>query len=893
MAKQETRSIAVSPLASINPRWISLGYGVFAVIMLLYGLSLTPAQASWYSPPLMLLLAFVFAAPLTGALLAPRAYWQRLYGLALIIIDTALVLGIVALSGGYASPFWVALFIPILSVLPLFSIAAGVGITTAIWSGYGAFVLLAPPALQREAAADWLLRGAAVGVVVLMLELFMTAQVALRLRAQNRERALHTFLTVSNKLRTSTRVAPVLEEVVGVAQAVGNFDCVALSRMDWQTGSAHLPVAIGAHGQRLPAIEGLTVPWSAFVEVIEHGQRVGDHAITCEKVPFRAANNERHLVLPLVGQFGEIYGLLTVSAGKKQRAALREVLPLLELLANQVAAALDNTALFTTLEQRVEQSTLELERSTAEMRRARDRAEVLYHIARALSVTLDERQVLERALALVAQSTGAERGGIMLVESNNGRLVFHTTLDRHKAGSAYGLERGQDLANWVLAHREAAVVPDTANDPRWHVRSTYDTRSRSALVVPLLLENEALGVMILIHSQSNHFHDDHAKLALAAASQAAVALSKAQLYRHAAQQSERLSGLVQQREIDASKNLAILRSIGDGVIVGDRLGRIRLINPAAEGLLGIRAEVFLGRALGDLPGAPGDDASETNRLHQIVLGDRTVKAHFAPVISSQGEWLGSVVVYHDISREVLADKLKSEFVATASHELRTPLTSMRGYVDMLMLGTFGTLSEAQRDFLKIIKNNVARLVELVDELLDISRAEAGETRLRFEEVNVADLLREATRSLHAQFSDRDIRLNLKLQDNPPRVLADRHRLEQIIVNLVGNACKYTPQGGQVDVSLRNGRGELRVDVRDTGVGITDEAKPHIFTPFYRADNPLRDEVGGTGLGLSITRKLVELHGGRIWFESKEGQGSIFSFTLPLDRAQARHTAEKQ
>src|SRR5262249_26493489 len=144
------------------------------------------------------------------------------------------------------------------------------------------------------------------------------------------------------------------------------------------------------------------------------------------------------------------------------------------------------------------------------------------------------------ALALVTQATGAERGGIMLVEPNSGRLVFRTTLDRHKAGAVQGLERGQGLAGWVLANREMAIVSDTARDVRWQVLSTYDTRSRSVLAVPLLLESEALGVLMLIHPEQDHFSAGHAQLALATASQAAVALSKANLYRYVSEQSERL-----------------------------------------------------------------------------------------------------------------------------------------------------------------------------------------------------------------------------------------------------------------------------------------------------------------------------------------------------------------
>ncbi len=880
-----TRSASPSPhnvLVNIDLRRVSFTYAIFALILLIYEIMLVAGDLSWSSPRLLCLLAFLVTAPLTGALLVPHTRRQRIGELVFIVVDTALVIGLIAISGGMLSPYWIALLVPMVSAM-LLPRTAGLGIAAAIWLGYAAFLVWLPPDQQVMIAMTWGLRTAVIWLPLLVLNNVIWAQENLRLRASQRERVLHSFLVVSNRLRVSTNVQMMLEEVANAVQAAGNFDCVALCRMDWQRGQASVAVAIGASGRRLTIVEGLTTPWQAFETLIKQGHALGGQAVMCKTLPFRSIRNEMHILLPLTGQFGEVHGVLSVSVARQRRADLREALPLLELLANQAAAALDNTSLFLTLEQRVQQSILDLAQNADELRRARDRAEVLYHIARALSVTLDERQVLERALALVAQSTKAERGGIMLVEQETGRLVYRTTLDRRQqqSGVVHGLERGQGLAGWVLEHREVVVLADTARDARWQVRSAYDSRSRSVLAVPLLLENEALGVLILIHSAVNHFNDEHARLAMAAASQAAVALSKAQLYGYVSEQSERLSVTVRQREEEASKSMAIVQSIGDGVIVGDRMGRIRLINPAAERILGIRADAFLGRALADLPGAGRDDASVSSGLHQITLGERSVRAHFAPVVSSHEEWLGSVVVYHDITHEVLADKMKSEFVATASHELRTPLTSIRGYVDMLRLGTFGALNEAQADFLAIIKNNVGRLVALVDELLDMSRAESGQTRLRREAVDMAEMVRTVGTELHGQFNERAICLNLDLQEKLPTVYADRQRVQQILVNLVGNACKYTPQGGQVDVSLCNGNAEVRVDIRDTGVGITRSAQPYIFTPFYRADNPLRDEVGGTGLGLSITRKLVELHGGRIWFESIEGQGSTFSFTLPL------------
>lgn len=878
---QSARPATTRDTVKLDPRWISLAFVAFTGVLLVYELArATPAIAPPVSKlPLLVLLSAT--ALLSGSLIAARRGWQRRLALGLLLGNTVLSLVIIALDGGIGSPFWVALFIPLLTALLLTPGRAGIGTAAAIWCGYGALIWLAPAAEQVAAAATWLLHTAQAGLLVVVLERLTAAQAALVERTRSREMALRNFLRASNRLRVSTQLQRVLEEVADSVQNVGDFDCVAICRTDWRRGMVEVSVAIGASGRRHDAVEGLSLHWRDFAGVIDTGERVGTHATLCTSLPFRSANSEQHLVVPMVSQLDEVYGLLTVSVARERRALLDEALPLLELLANHAATAIDNGLLFATLEQRVQQATADIERSAADLRRAHSRIATLYNIARRLSASLDERQLLDEALTLVVKATSADHGGILMLEPNGSRLAYRATLDPQRRLTGAGAEAGRGLAGLVLTSRKPVIINDLQHDIRRQIFCSFDDEMRAILAVPIMLEHEARGVLMLFHSAANHFTDDHAQLVLAAGGQCAVALSKAELYRFVTEQSDRLSVLARQREEEASKLIAILRSIGDGVVVGDRLGRVRIINPAAEQILGLTSEAFLGRALTELPGVPHDDAAApNNRLAQFAVGASAVRAHYAPV-STDDEWLGSVVVYHDITREVMADKLKSEFVATASHELRTPLTSIRGYVDMLLLDTFGSLNDPQREFLEIIKRNVGLLVDLIDELLDISRAEAGEIRLRREPVDVATAVEEVTRSLYSQFSERNIRLSLQIAADVPPTLADPQRLQQILVNLVGNACKYTLPGGYVAVTLSNGGDELQIDVRDSGVGIAEEAQPHIFTPFFRADNPLRDEVGGTGLGLNITRKLVELHGGRIWFTSKTGEGSTFSFTLPL------------
>ncbi|NOK63124.1 MAG: hypothetical protein GFH23_1086688n75, partial [Chloroflexi bacterium AL-N1] len=877
----ESQPIQVNIATPVHRRRIGVIYAIISLVLLALAVVQDYQPFLRFQLPAILLAALVVTTIFTGLLLVrARAAQSPSLALLLLSINATAALSLTAATGGYTSPLWVALLLSSTAAPLLLPGRWAILLLSIVWLTNGLFILQAPPDLRFDVFVAWGLRVVGVALVAIVLQRVLSAEADLRLRAQQRERVLHDFLLLSNKLRVTNEPQNILEEVSHAVQASGNFDCVTLSRVDNQTKETTITVAFGSSGRRLKAVEELTIPWNDIAPALNEQHRVGPATFQVDTLPFRSIKHEQHLILPLKSQVADIHGVLTVSCDRAHQDTLLEAVPLLELLANQAATALENNALYGTLEQRVQDATETLTRNQEELALARDRAEMLYQIVRTLAGSLDEREVLVQALALVIQATTAECGGIMLVEPNTGRLAFRTTFDRTKAGPVLGLDRSQELAGWVLANRTSVIIPDTQEDTRWHSQEESEERHRSALVVPLLLNEELMGVTILTHPEVDHFRHEHGQLALAASGQIAVALSKAQLYRYVSEQSDQLTVTLEQREEEISKIQAILRSIGDGVIVGDRLGRIRMINPAAAQMLNIPINEFINRQMADLPGSPLENR-QTDGLEQVHVNNRTLRAHHAPVLSSTQEWLGSVVVYHDITREAMTDKVKSEFIATASHELRTPLTSIRGYIDLLLLGTLGPLSQSQIDFLTVVKNNVVRLVELIDDLLDVSRVEAGEVRLRRDLVDVSEVIYEVGEALYSQFTERSISLAIEVQEDLPKVTADRQRVRQIIVNLVNNACKYTEAGGHVDLILQNGGDSIRIDVRDNGVGISEEARNHIFTPFFRADNPLRETAGGTGLGLSITKTLVDLHGGSIWFESNEEQGTTFSFTLPL------------
>jgi signal transduction histidine kinase len=225
-----------------------------------------------------------------------------------------------------------------------------------------------------------------------------------------------------------------------------------------------------------------------------------------------------------------------------------------------------------------------------------------------------------------------------------------------------------------------------------------------------------------------------------------------------------------------------------------------------------------------------------------------------------------------------------------SHELRTPLTSIKGYADLLVSGSsqVGGLNTTQNRFVQVIQSNANRLTDLVNDILEISRIETGRIKLKLEPVDIAQTIKEATISFEGQIAKKALDLSVHLPDKLPKVYADKARLTQILVNLIGNAWQYTPEGGKIAVSaaiVDHGSEFVQIDVADTGIGIPEKDIGYIFDRFFRSERPEVEVIDGTGLGLSITKSFVELLKGEIWVESELDVGTTFSFTIPVESAE--------
>lgn len=344
---------------------------------------------------------------------------------------------------------------------------------------------------------------------------------------------------------------------------------------------------------------------------------------------------------------------------------------------------------------------------------------------------------------------------------------------------------------------------------------------------------------------------------------------------------------------------AVLDSAGELMLLISPDRQIALVNERSRELLGIEPDRLIGRRLDEIHGLlqhvfggcddfetlvadlmTDDERQITDVLAQRWPHERELELYSTPVRAAAGDYLGRLFVLRDVTQQREVDRMKSEFVSHVSHELRTPLTSIAGFVDLILEGEAGEINESQHKFLSIVSNNANRLVDLINDLLDISRIDAGRIDIIRVPLDLAELVSNASTTLFPQFDARRQQLDFDIPHQLPVVWGDGERVLQILTNLLSNACKYTPEGGQVRISAETRGEHVLVSVTDSGIGMSADELAQLFTRFYRVNNELTQQVGGTGLGLAITRSLVELHGGEITVTSTPREGSTFTFTLP-------------
>lgn len=352
--------------------------------------------------------------------------------------------------------------------------------------------------------------------------------------------------------------------------------------------------------------------------------------------------------------------------------------------------------------------------------------------------------------------------------------------------------------------------------------------------------------------------------------------------------SERIEDQVQRLSAEKQRLDTILCSMGEGVMVTAPDGVITLVNPAFRRLFSITGEVE-GKKLVEISRHPDlleafndlgkPDVNELLREISIQPNDITLFTHWVP-LNVDGVRQGIVAVFHDISDLKKAENMRRDFVANVSHELRTPVTIIKGYAETLLDGALESDPARAIRFVEIISSHSERLTNLINDILTLSSLESKEALLELNPIDVTGTIAKACMLLQERAVQKNIAIiNESTGGALPRVMADQGRLEQVVVNLLENAIKYTPDGGTVRLFTEDDDEYIRVSVADTGIGIPFKDLPRIFERFYRVDEARTREQGGTGLGLAIVKHIVQLHGGTVSVTSEPGKGSIFSFTI--------------
>ena len=527
---------------------------------------------------------------------------------------------------------------------------------------------------------------------------------------------------------------------------------------------------------------------------------------------------------------------------------------------------------------------------------------ILLTFGREINAALEEGRIYSLLLFKAMELTDSDAGAVMTVDLDrqeycvqalSGYASDVTMDDALAAEPAMSWEVG--VVGWVARTGQVALISDVSQEEDY---LAFRPETCSQLTVPIKWQGEVIGVLNLESINLNAYGEKQLLTAETLADQAAVAIGTTRLFEEIQARRKWLAGLV--------------ANLPEGIIVTDRQLNVVLANPASAHFFGLERAlpegVFLSEYLRDHVEPLLEDGQELARFLErtrdqdrgLAEGwlefkelDRRLWLVSAPLWGEEGgPPTGQVILIRDARQEDDSEREKLGFISVISHELRSPLTSILGYSELLLARDFKR--DRREDFVRSIFNQAQHLAGLIDDMLNLSRLSRGRMRMNWSMASFYQVVAGLATQLDALMSDHHSLL-MDVSPEAPPFYADRDKLRVILNNLIGNAVKYSPEGGEVilraEPVITPEEAERKqiptappcvlVSVQDQGIGIPEEAIPHIFDRFYRADNTLTRQIGGTGLGLTISKALVEMHGGRIWVQSGQGEGTTFFFTLPL------------
>lgn len=506
--------------------------------------------------------------------------------------------------------------------------------------------------------------------------------------------------------------------------------------------------------------------------------------------------------------------------------------------------------------------------------------DLLTEVSQLLTV-IDLDHVLERVVALTARAVGTTKASLFLRHPHSEewqRLIITRDLGPQESALVVQSVLDSGLAGWVMRERRGAIVHDTETDERWHTFEDDTNNTRSALCLPLIQDDEVLALITLVHTEPNHFSEQHLRLLNIVANQAAVAIRNAQLFSRMQAQQLQLE--------------AILHAIPDLLLVVNDGGEILVANDAAADFIGgVTRDELIGRplesiihvdsALSRLSELSTNPALTTSTWTFETRSDRKRQDCVVNVSRWQDKANntgGHVIIKHDVTTLRDLDRFKSEMLKMASHDLRSPLALIVGYCDLIAFDT--PPDSPQSEYLDVITRSTRRMSTLLDDLLKVEEIRSSPQELQ-KSTDFAALVQDVVENLQllADKKDQSVELDIQLDGMAP-ITIDPALIREAMENLTVNASKYTPEGGHIEVYAYYDDYRVHFTVVDNGRGVSEHDLPRLFEWGFRAKRHADEEADGKGLGLSMVKTVLERHGGEVWAESQEGVGSRFGFWLP-------------
>jgi len=496
---------------------------------------------------------------------------------------------------------------------------------------------------------------------------------------------------------------------------------------------------------------------------------------------------------------------------------------------------------------------------------------------------LDLEATMQTALEAVLNVIQVDSAGISLVNEAAGELVL-----RAQRGWKYDfvsqpmrIPLNKGMSGLVVHNDEVLVTGEVSNDPRLAVPEIAYEGIQAMALAPMHARGRVVGLLSVMNHQPYHFIDEEVTVLRVIADQVGVALDNARLYENTREQSSRLG--------------AILNSSGDAIIATDNRGHINLINVTAENLFDIVRDEIMGQPLRQAPLHPKlrdglrramSDEKSGNSVFEVTLEDgRFLSVIVSPVYAhkslenDQEETEGWVMVIQDVTHLREAEQARVNFIHAAAHDLRNPLGVTLSSLELLKK-ELGDQSEIYKEIIDIGVQGLERMQDLIDSLLNLEHIESG-VGLQMRAIDPRELIERCAIDMQPGTTRCNQKLKIEVPDVLPTVQGDMHWLYRALINLLSNANKYTPPSGEITMRAYAQEETLYLEVQDNGPGIPPEAQTRLFERFYRVPTPNNKDIKGSGLGLAIVKSVAEQHGGRVFVQSKPGQGSIFGIVLPL------------